>query len=39
MKAAGKDVTLHLYEGEAHAFGPMWELSMQRSVEFLQANL
>jgi dipeptidyl aminopeptidase/acylaminoacyl peptidase len=39
MKAAGKDVTLHLYQGEAHAFGPMWELSMQRSVEFLQANL
>ena len=39
MKAAGKDVTLHIYQGEAHAFGPQWELSMQRSVEFLLKHL
>ncbi len=39
MQAAGKDVTLHIYKGEAHAFGPQWELSMQRSVEFLLKNL
>lgn len=34
-----KDVTFHIYEGEAHAFGPMWELSMERSVDFLNKNL
>ena len=39
MTAAGKDVTLHIYQGEQHAFGPQWELSMQRSVEFLNQNL
>jgi dipeptidyl aminopeptidase/acylaminoacyl peptidase len=39
MQALGKDVTLHVYEGEQHAFGPQWELSMQRSVEFFQQNL
>ena len=37
--ALGKDVTFHIYEGEQHAFGPQWELSMQRSVEFLLKNL
>jgi len=39
MEALNKDVTLHIYEGEQHAFGPQWELSMQRSVEFFQKNL
>jgi dipeptidyl aminopeptidase/acylaminoacyl peptidase len=39
MKALDKDVTLHIYEGEQHAFGPQWELSMQRSVEFFEQNL
>lgn len=39
MKALNKDLTLHIYEGEQHAFGPQWELSMQRSVEFFQQNL
>jgi dipeptidyl aminopeptidase/acylaminoacyl peptidase len=39
MKALNKDVTLHIYEGEQHAFGPQWELSIQRSVEFFQKNL
>ncbi|MEJ6494062.1 MAG: alpha/beta fold hydrolase [Actinomycetes bacterium] len=39
MQALNKDVTLHIYEGEQHAFGPQWELSMQRSVEFFQQNL
>lgn len=39
MQALNKDVTLHIYEGEQHAFGPQWELSMQRSVEFLRENL
>ncbi len=39
MQALGKDVTLHVYEGEQHAFDPQLELSMQRSVEFFQQNL
>jgi dipeptidyl aminopeptidase/acylaminoacyl peptidase len=39
MQALDKDVTLHIYEGEQHAFGPQWELSMQRSVEFFAKNL
>lgn len=39
MQAFDKDVTLHVYEGEGHAFEPQWELSMQRSVEFFQQNL
>lgn len=39
MEALDKDVTLHIYEGEQHAFGPQWELSMQRSVEFFKQNL
>ncbi len=34
-----KEVTFHIYEGEQHAFGPQWELSMQRSVEFLNKHL
>jgi dipeptidyl aminopeptidase/acylaminoacyl peptidase len=39
MQALDIDVTLHVYEGEQHAFGPQWELSMQRSVEFFTQNL
>ena len=39
MQALDIDVTLHVYEGEGHAFEPQWELSMQRSVEFFTQNL
>ena len=39
MEELNKDVTLHIYEGERHAFGPQWELSMQRTVEFFKQNL
>lgn len=39
MLALNKEVTFHIYEGEQHAFGPQWELSMQRSVEFLTKHL
>lgn len=39
MKALNKDVTLHIYQGEQHAFGPQWELSMQRSVDFFGETL
>lgn len=36
---AGKRSTLHVYPGEEHAFGPLWPLSMQRTVAFLRQNL
>lgn len=39
MQALDKDVTLHIYEGEQHAFEPQLELSLQRSVEFFKQNL
>jgi dipeptidyl aminopeptidase/acylaminoacyl peptidase len=35
----GKDVRLFVYEGEEHAFGPQWPLSMQRTVAFLDRRL
>lgn len=39
LKAAGKDVTFHVYEGEEHAFIPQWPLSMDRTVAFLRQKL
>lgn len=39
MKAAGVDVTLRTYPGEGHAFGPQFELSMQRTDRFLRRHL
>lgn len=39
LRKAGADVTLHVYEGEEHAFGPQWPLSMERTTAFLRANL
>jgi dipeptidyl aminopeptidase/acylaminoacyl peptidase len=39
LQRAGKDVRLHVYEGEAHAFGPQWPLSMRRTVRFLDRHL
>lgn len=39
MKAAGVDVTLRTYPGEGHAFGPQFELSMQRTERFLRRHL
>ena len=35
----GKDVRLFVYEGEEHAFGPQWPLSMERTVRFLRRHL
>lgn len=35
----GADVTFHAYEGERHAFEGDWELSMQRTVDFLRTEL
>jgi dipeptidyl aminopeptidase/acylaminoacyl peptidase len=39
LRRAGKDVRLHVYDGEAHAFGPQWPLSMRRTVRFLDRHL
>jgi dipeptidyl aminopeptidase/acylaminoacyl peptidase len=39
LRAAGKDVTYHVYQGEHHAFGPQWTLSIRRTAEFFAANL
>jgi dipeptidyl aminopeptidase/acylaminoacyl peptidase len=34
LKAAGKDVTLHVYPGEPHEFIDAWTGVMQRTVAF-----
>jgi dipeptidyl aminopeptidase/acylaminoacyl peptidase len=34
-----KPVTLHVYPGEEHAFGPQWPLSMRRTVAFFDRQL
>jgi dipeptidyl aminopeptidase/acylaminoacyl peptidase len=39
LRRAGKDVRLHVYDGEQHAFGPQWPLSMERTVRFLNQNM
>ena len=39
MKRAGVDSRLFVYEGEAHAFGPQWQLAMDRTVRFLREHL
>ena len=35
LQEAGADARLFVYEGEEHAFGPQWPLSMRRTVRFL----
>ncbi|HSV41141.1 MAG TPA: alpha/beta fold hydrolase [Nocardioidaceae bacterium] len=39
LKRAGKDVTLQVYEGEEHAFGPQWPLSMERTLRFFERHM
>jgi len=39
LRRAGKDVTFYVYPGEHHAFGPQWELSMRRTLRFLDRAL
>ena len=39
LEGAGKEVGFHFYEGEEHAFGPQWPLSMERTVRFLRRQL
>jgi dipeptidyl aminopeptidase/acylaminoacyl peptidase len=39
LRAAGADVRLQWYDGEEHAFGPQWPLSMRRTVTFFDRTL
>jgi dipeptidyl aminopeptidase/acylaminoacyl peptidase len=39
LRREDKDVRLYVYEGEEHAFGPQWPLSMARTVDFLDRRL
>jgi dipeptidyl aminopeptidase/acylaminoacyl peptidase len=39
LQRAGVDSRLEIYEGEQHAFGPQWPLSMERTVRFLRRQL
>lgn len=39
LQAAGADVTLRVYPGEEHAFGPQWPLAMERTTRFLRQHL
>jgi len=39
LQRAGKDARLFVYDGEEHAFGPQWPLSMRRTVRFLDRQL
>jgi dipeptidyl aminopeptidase/acylaminoacyl peptidase len=39
LKAAGADARMATYDGEQHAFGPQWPLSMRRTVAFFKENL
>lgn len=39
LEDAGADVTLRVYRGEEHAFGPQWPTSMRRTTRFLREHL
>lgn len=39
LRVAGKDVRYFVYEGEHHAFGPLWPRSMRRTVAYLDGLL
>jgi dipeptidyl aminopeptidase/acylaminoacyl peptidase len=39
LQRAGKDAKLFVYDGEEHAFGPQWPLSMRRTVRFFDRQL
>ncbi len=39
MEQAGVDVRLRLYQGEEHAFGPQFPLSMRRTIAFFRRHL
>jgi dipeptidyl aminopeptidase/acylaminoacyl peptidase len=39
LEGVGADVTLRVYPGEEHAFGPEWPVAMRRTAEFLRRQL
>ena len=39
LQREGKDAKLFVYDGEEHAFGPQWSLSMRRTVRFFDRHL
>lgn len=39
LERADKNVTFHVYDGEEHAFGPQWPLSMERTLRFFERRL
>lgn len=39
LRAAGVDLRFHAYQGEAHTFSRDWQLSMERTVDFLRAEM
>ncbi len=39
LRRQGKNARLFTYQGEAHAFGPDWPLSMRRTVAFFDRHL
>jgi dipeptidyl aminopeptidase/acylaminoacyl peptidase len=39
LEGAGKDVALHVYEGEPHEFVGAWSTVMRRTLEFFNAHL
>lgn len=39
LQREGKDARLFVYDGEEHAFGPQWPLSMRRTVRFFDRHL
>jgi dipeptidyl aminopeptidase/acylaminoacyl peptidase len=39
LERAGVESRLRIYQGEQHAFGPQWPLSMERTVRFLRREL
>jgi dipeptidyl aminopeptidase/acylaminoacyl peptidase len=39
LTRAGVDASLRVYPGEEHAFGPQWDLSMRRTVRFLDRHV
>lgn len=39
LRAAGKDVALHVYPGEPHEFIDVWPAVMERTVAFFDSHL
>ena len=39
LKAAGKQVSYHVYPGQRHTFTTEWSLSIRRTTAFLDSNL